>query len=110
MDKVALVNFCGLCRLGSLMMLSLEKEISPTRQISLGRQVLSDEIAAPQPKLLHAIGIAHTCQEGTTLAQIQTRLRVEAHLSLAGRRQERALHYLLLLPFLPDYCTAFFSG
>ena len=26
MDKVALVNFCGLCRLGSLMALSLEKE------------------------------------------------------------------------------------
>ena len=30
-------------------------------------------------------------------------LRVEVHLTLAGRRQERALHYLILpLPFLPD--------
>ena len=72
------------------------------RQISLGRQILSDEIAAPRPELLLAIGLARTCQEGTTLAQIQTRLHVEAHLTLAGRRQERALHCLLLLPFLPD--------
>ena len=62
--------------------------MSPKTQISLGRQFLSDEIAAPRPELLHATGLAHTCQEETTLAQIQTRLCVEAHLTLAGRRQE----------------------
>ena len=103
MDKVALVNFCCLCRLGSVDGAELrEGKYHQERQISLGRQFLSDEIAAPWPELLHTTGLAHTCQEGTTFAQIQTRLRVEAHLTLAGRRKERALHYLLLLPFLPD--------
>ena len=35
-------------------------------------------------------------------------LRVEALLTLAGRQQERALHYLLLLPFLLDLLHSIF--
>ena len=62
-DKVALVNFCGLCRLGCVDGAELrEGKYHQERQISFGRQFLSDEIAPPRPELLHATGLAHTWQ------------------------------------------------
>ena len=94
------------------MVLSLEKE-SITKKTDQSWQTISvrRQIAAPRPELLYATGLAHTSQDGSTLsAQIQTWLRGEAHLTLAGRRQDQERHYLLLLPFLPDLLHSIFSG